>query len=169
MSTEPQDPMDNARDFAFRVESLPEYRVGGEEEFNFSQFLKGEPLPENNNAEWSHYIRELRAKDVRVLRLRLVSSPLTDYERFELEAAYAAGMAAGEDIRVALRDDYGPTLDFWLYDAQTVEWLDFDSRGSFLGSRVEQVDSGNRDAFSRWIEVFDASQSASEYLTAYRD
>lgn len=41
---------------------------------------------------------------ISVKRLRAVSIPNSDYERYELEAGYRPGVLAGEDIRVCERN-----------------------------------------------------------------
>ena len=74
-------------------------------------------------------------------RVRVVSTPLTDYERFEL-ALFPPSLEAGEDIRVISRSVFRSIVrvseDFWLFDSQTAVMLRYDSAGRFLRAEPGQ-------------------------------
>jgi len=96
-----------------------------------------------------------------------VSSPLSDYLRFEF-AAQMPSAQAGEDIRVADLIEH-PELtrlrqDFWLFDSETVLLQHYDEEGRFRGSELRS------DVAAYCCQMRDQALNASiplmEYLTA---
>jgi hypothetical protein len=73
-------------------------------------------------------------------RVRVVSHPLSDYERFEL-SLYPHSVRAGEQIYVHERWSITEIalyeVDFWLFDNQTAFILYYDESGSFLEASPE--------------------------------
>src|SRR6266542_6119245 len=66
-------------------------------------------------------------------RVRIVSSPLSDYERFEL-ALYRLSNRAGEEIRISNAAEIRSFGDWWLFDGEAVIVLKYDATGRFLGT-----------------------------------
>jgi hypothetical protein len=121
---------------AFRLETLPEYNVPQEAEM-LSAFKRGEPIDLPDDHPWLIKVRRHIASGKLMRRVRVVSSPLTDYLRMEL-SWYPTSVTAGEDIRIASLDDQ-PELsvcnqDFWLFDESVVVTLRYDTEGRFLGT-----------------------------------
>lgn len=108
---------------AFRLEALPEYRVAGEDGL-LERFLSGRPMPVGFNVGWHDSLRSYRRDGKAVQRVRVVSRPLTDYQRSEFEWGYPGNVEAGEEIRVLDPEDEAvaelPGQDFWLFDDRTV-------------------------------------------------
>lgn len=108
---------------AFRLETLPEYRVAGEDGL-LERFRAGLPMPDGFNSAWHERLRSYRRSGKAVQRVRIVSRPLTDYQRSQFEWGYPGNSEAGEDIRVLDSDDEVvrelPAQDFWLFDDRTV-------------------------------------------------
>jgi hypothetical protein len=67
-------------------------------------------------------------------RVRIVSNPPSDYERFEL-SLYRHSSAAGEQIHIIEEYRRFPE-DFWLFDNQEAYILRYDRHGRFLGVEV---------------------------------
>jgi hypothetical protein len=120
----------NFKASAFRLEALPAYSVPEEADMLMA-FRRGEAvLPDNH--PWPKLVAAIRAAGKTIQRVRIVSDPLSDYERFEL-SLYPHSAETGEDIRVT--DD--PNLryaDFWLFDDEAVFVLRYDKAGRFLGT-----------------------------------
>jgi hypothetical protein len=134
---------DTFRATAWRLETRQTYIVP-EEEGLLRAWRSGEPLAGRPDFEdWLTYIRGVRATGRRFGRVHVVELPMTEYMRFEF-AGYELSLAAGEDIRIALRGT-DPRLDlmrsdFWLFDAEleapAVLWLEYAEDGRLLGSSV---------------------------------
>jgi hypothetical protein len=121
------------RQSAFRLETLAHYTVPQEEEW-FAEWRRTGKLPEltPDNDSWLRMVRNHCAAGKRMQRVRVVSSPLTDYERFEL-ALFPPSVAAGEEIRVVQRSAVVLTADFWLFDESRAVMLRYDETGRFQG------------------------------------
>jgi hypothetical protein len=122
----------NFRQSAFRLETLERYTVPQEAEW-FDEWRRSGKLPEltPENDSWLRMVRDHTGAGRLMQRVRVVSTPLTDYERFEL-ALFPPSLEAGEDIRVISRSTVGIREDFWLFDSQTAVMLRYDSAGRFL-------------------------------------
>lgn len=107
---------------AFRLEALPAYAVGGSEGERLHAFREGLPRPERSvrTSPWLARIAMTTATAGKSWsRVRVVDTPLTDYQRYQMESLRES-QAAGEEILVVTRTqvgDVGP--DFWLFDADT--------------------------------------------------
>jgi hypothetical protein len=115
---------------AFRLETRPEYDVPQESDM-LSAFRRGEPVRMRDDHPWLLTVRRHCGAAKAMQRVRVVSSPLSDYERFEL-CLYPYSSAAGEEVRILERRQRF-TEDFWLFDDQIVYVLRYDAGGKFLG------------------------------------
>ncbi|MGY2746215.1 DUF6879 family protein [Arthrobacter sp. UYCu723] len=158
------DPFDSFRREAFRVERLPVYDVT-DEAAAFESFKESGTLPSGFNHEWVGMLEEVRQRGGVVRRLRIVSDPPTEYELFELLAAFAPGIEVGEDIRVAIRgsDDRIPASDFWLYDQELLERLDYSRTGVFVGSRTMRVSADNEPALTAARKLFEEMPTVEQF------
>ena len=117
---------------AFRLETRQVYAVPAES-VQFRAFTEGQPLPPDPHVDRSmQVIRTAASAGVRIHRVHVVDLPLTVYLRYEL-AAYAENVAAGEDVRIAVRS-WHPRLaelteDFVLFDGQAMVWMRYDHQG----------------------------------------
>ncbi|MGW7521329.1 DUF6879 family protein [Streptomyces sp. NPDC054796] len=93
---------------AWRFEAQPTYTMPKEQE-NVARFLRGEKKPADHNARWHERVREYVASGRRVVRVRVVRRPLTDYQRYQFAWGIPGNIGAGEDIRIldVTREDYG--------------------------------------------------------------
>lgn len=136
---DPANPWRTFRHSAFRLETLPEYRVpheAGERE----RYLAGEPIPEGYNAAWHTTIRKNAAAGATMQRVRVVRPPLTDYQRRQFDWGYPGNLQAGEDTRVldgARADELGlPGWDFWFFDDEVVLRLNYEADGAYVGREI---------------------------------
>jgi hypothetical protein len=132
--------LQNFQHSAFRLETLPEYRVEQEAEW-FAEWQRSGTVPEltPDNDSWCELLREATSAGRRMQRVRLVSTPLSDYERFEL-ATFRDSVAAGEEIWVCDRESWERIVradnlnDFWLFDDETTIMLSYDQEGRLQGT-----------------------------------
>jgi hypothetical protein len=107
---------------AFHLEQRDAYNVAAEDE-PFGRWLRGEPDDYAWHQDWLHFLHQATAADVAIQRVRLTSSPQTDYIRWGL-CVSPLNIEAGEDIRYLprhLADDITlPEEDYWLLDDHTL-------------------------------------------------
>lgn len=161
------DPINTFQREAFRLEQFPRYEAADEARA-FDEFRKYGSVSTELNQEWIELILQAKRRGAAVRRLRLVSEPLSEYERFELLAAYQAGITAGEDIRVAVRgaDDHLPTTDYWLYDDAAIEWMKYSSAGAYLGSQASHITEADTPGLTAARQLFDRSPTVAQFCQA---
>lgn len=122
----------------FRLEALQLYAGSGEEGAR-AAFQAGQPIPLSPALQgWTQMLRQRVGAGCTVQRVHVVTSPLTDYMRFEL-ASYAPNVEAGEDVRIIPVPTGGgwpqdvPSDDFWLIDSSELWSQRYDQRGTWLG------------------------------------
>jgi hypothetical protein len=118
---------------AFRLECLPEYRVPQDVEW-LRLFREGKPRPsERDNRPWLQTVRDAKSRGARMQRVRMVESPLTEYQCFQFSWGYPENEGAGEEISILdHRPDGLLDVDFWLFDDVTAVVLEYDDKGRFL-------------------------------------
>ncbi|MFD6443965.1 DUF6879 family protein [Promicromonospora sp. NPDC060204] len=117
---------------------------------------------------WLSTVRS-RTRGGRVIRrVRVVSLPLSDYNRFGLWTA-AFNNEAGEDIRYLARHDAAglPGFDYWLFDSRTAARMRFDDGVALDAEPIEDpttlVDLNyRRDA--AWHRATTRDDFAAEHL-----
>lgn len=115
---------------AFHLEVRDTYAVSTEFE-PLQRFLAGETAdPSYAIREWITLIQSMTRRGVAVSRVRVVSVPHSDYQRW-LFAVTASNVAAGEDIRYVQRSHAGevPPDDWWLIDDEAVAFNTVDQDG----------------------------------------
>ena len=148
---------------AFRLESLPEYRVESEREA-FNQFLKTGDADLRSEPElqaWCNLVKAKTENGASVDRARIICSPATDYTRFEMTCSYPLSVEAGEVIRLLSEDDFDiacdeeeldvvfnrwGALDFWLFDDHHLLIMDYDDDGTWLGVNESNDEEDIKDA-----------------------
>lgn len=120
---------------ALRLESLPLYTIP-EEHAALAAQRSGAVPNMSFLDEWLVHLREAIGSGRRHRRVRLVSDPLTDYERFETSFGYSLTARAGEEIRTMNRAD-APSVpaDCWVFDGDLVFEMEYDEIGKFNGAR----------------------------------
>ena len=151
-----EDPFDTFQNIAFRVEALPDYpdEDGGHSEIE--HFRTHGNAPADHNEIWVQMIKRAVNRGGQVERLRVVSSPLSPYEDFEVHAGYQAGINAGERIKIYSGPDLQIPYDFWVYDWETIEILHYDETGRFIDSEVRPITPKELVTAKRLHDVFEA-------------
>ncbi|MCZ4507390.1 hypothetical protein O3Q52_04040 [Streptomyces sp. ActVer] len=98
--------------------------------------------PAERWGDWHGIVTEATSRGVEVRRARVVSTPVSEYIRFEYDVTHGLNIAAGEDVRwLSRRNATGlalPGNDFWLFDSSLVLVNHFDGEGENM--EVELTD-----------------------------
>lgn len=154
---------DGASRSVVRVETLPTYDVGGDEAESLAAWRAGRPRPERS-VRTNRYLQRVAAAVARGVvweRLRVIDSPPSDYQRWEL-LAYQESQAVGETVMLAERIDVPAGVegeDVWIVDDHAVA-LDYDLRGRFLGNHAIDLE----DSLAVAAEVRAAAVPLNVYL-----
>ncbi|MEV0850032.1 DUF6879 family protein [Streptomyces sp. NPDC049954] len=100
----------------------------------FIDWKAGKTLdPAERWADWHSLVTEATSRGVEVRRARVVSTPVSEYIRFEHAVTDGLNIAAGEAVRWLSRrqatDIALPGNDFWLFDSSLVLLNYFDGEG----------------------------------------
>jgi len=124
----------------FRLETLPAYSAasdGGD----YERFLRGEPGPTVDKTAWIDTLRTATAAGRAWRRLRLIHTPITDYERYACTWGYPDNVAAGEDVRVLVVPTGDRTHervgDFFVLDDRHVIRSVYDAHGALQGAQIQ--------------------------------
>ena len=129
---------------AFRLETLPEYRVSGEWE-DYQSYLQGEVAPTYAWTDWQENLSTWKKESKRVIRLRVVDQKLTPYIHYEMTRYYEPHSLAGEQIFFMLKPDFERNFgtipnDFWLFDQESSIDMKYGPEGEYIDS-VHTTDS----------------------------
>lgn len=149
------DPFHTAMQRAWHMEMRDGYMPSDPE---FHAFQRGEYNVDDDKdlVEWCDLVRSVRACGVQMRRVRIVSEPLSDYVRYELECT-RLNVAAGEEVRwlprVQASDLLLPGNDFWLFDS-TVRFVHFAGSGEladdpYTFTEAPEIVAQVADAFER--------------------
>lgn len=137
--------LNGCKNEAFRLEVLPEYRVEGEWEI-YQEYIKSGVLLDD--IEFNCYVEEVANKvykGCKYIRARVLDSPLSDYQKFEILSGYRPLSKIGAKIIWTSRSDFDKISinrlvkkDFWIFDDNCVVLVNYDSSGEWLG--FEQVE-----------------------------
>lgn len=121
------------RHTVFRFEAQGVYREPVEDE-PLRRFLAGEPPDDDWLQPWLDLVRVAKAENRDFRRVRVLTEPLTDYLRFEMDLALRQNIPAGEDIRALSKPEANALglpqdIDFWMFDDDRVGLMRFGDRG----------------------------------------
>lgn len=123
---------------AFRLEVRTTYAPSYERE-SYEKFLAGEPYELPWMQDWLAMVRDAADEGRRFARVRVVSLPLSDYNRWSYVIAQH-NIAAGEDIRYLERGEAEavglPGHDYWLFDSRQLLQMRFDEDDRFVGGEI---------------------------------
>ncbi|MET9810684.1 DUF6879 family protein [Streptomyces halstedii] len=128
---------------AVHLETRDVYAVD-EEDQDLKAWRAGELASVADRAAWWGPFHDAVAaavgRGVAVQRARVISTPATEYIRFE-HACTARNVAAGEEVRWLPRvQALGlllPAHDFWLFDGQLVRWHHFAGDGTHVRDELD--------------------------------
>ncbi|WP_438291784.1 DUF6879 family protein [Streptomyces sp. HUAS TT7] len=128
---------------AWRLETLPTYRVPQEEE-EIREFLAGERIdPHAYASEYTEDLKRVRREGKVKGRVHVVTRPLSDYLRYEF-MYYLPHVWAGEDIRIldvtGRLNPLESVQDFWMFDRSEVVLMNYGSDGSQISREVYEGD-----------------------------
>lgn len=139
---------------AWRLETQPTYTIPSEQA-DLARFLAGEPEPVDHNAEWHEQVRAWVSVGKTVSRVRVLTNPVTDYQRYQFAWSIPGNTAAGEQVRIldaARAAEAGlPTQDFWIFDNHFVVHLNFTAGGELVGR--ELIDNPDLDLYLGWRDA----------------
>ena len=128
---------------AWRLETLPEYRVSQEDD-EMRAFLAGERIdPHAYSNEYTDDLKRVRAEGKSKGRVHVVTRPLSTYLRYEF-MYYRPHAWAGEDIRIMdVTDRENPLAgaqDFWMFDRSEVVLMHYESDGTQISREAFEGD-----------------------------
>jgi Family of unknown function (DUF6879) len=134
---------------AFRLEVRESYY----EREQLGQFLAGGPVDLSDMDGWLGLIVKARVAGKRITRVRVVSTPHSDYTRFGLWLC-AYNTRAGEDIRYLDREAATdlPDHDYWLFDSSRLYRMHFTDTDELLGAELVE-DAAAVVEHNRWRDV----------------
>lgn len=122
----------------FRLETLPSYTAasdGGD----YQRWRDGLESTVDKSG-WLQKLRDDTAEHRRWRRVRVLHTPLTDYQRYSIEWGYPDNVAAGEDVRVLVVTEESRldqlVGDFFVVDGQHVLRTHYDDHGVHQGGEV---------------------------------
>lgn len=122
---------------AFRLETRDHYSSPREAE-SFRKFVAGE-LDASYHENWLDLVRRATAEGRLFSRVRVVSTPFSNYTRFSMWiAGYTSD--AGDDIRYLSRERAAaagiPSHDYWLFDSRLLLMMHFGEDDKFIDAEV---------------------------------
>ncbi|WP_055524178.1 DUF6879 family protein [Streptomyces graminilatus] len=129
---------DGMRQEAWRLETLPVYRVPQEKDL-VRRFLDGEPVTREATQPWFDRVHGYVADGRSVGRVHIVTQPLSDYLRFEFEY-YRHNVEAGEAIRILdvtrRPNPLEGVQDFWMFDRSRIVLMHYEPDGTQISREV---------------------------------
>jgi len=155
---------------AVHLESRDVYAVD-EEDRDLKAWRAGTlPGVDDPTAWWGPFhdaVQGAVERGVAVHRARVVSTPTTEYIRFE-HACTPRNLAAGEEVRWLPRDQalglLLPAHDFWLFDGQLVRWHHFAGDGTHLRDELDDRAVSADRAGAAFAAVWDQAVPHLEYV-----
>jgi len=164
---------DTIRREAFRLETLPAYAVPVESA-GLGAYLAGEPFQKSETGQqFNEFVRSQVEAGVTWRRVRVMRSPLSDYERWECEWGYTQSEQHGHhtfvlDLAETPDPPQLPGYDWWMFDERVVLRFHYDEAGQFLGA--DPIDDPGQVA--NHVRYRDASLAAAvpfpKYWSAHR-
>lgn len=130
---------------SFRLETLPDYDVNGDDLLFKAHRSGGEmPTPNKSWNDWFSRLKQASQEGKEFTRVHIVPPELTDYLKYEIGWAYRNWNApAGERIFIIQRDA-NPWIaklivgDFFLFDDNKVALINYDSSNRWIGNEWEK-------------------------------
>ncbi len=152
---------------AFRLETLPFYKVKGEWA-SYQEYLEtGKIIQDISIIKYISESKQMIEKGRRHLRARIIPNPLNDYFIFETLVGYLPQSRVGfefffveEKNALTKSVEDGNIKDFWLFDKSTLLLMSYNTEGEFLKAEI----SNDKDLISKCIQIRDSFVSNGESL-----
>lgn len=124
-----------------RVEQHSEYSVPGDREI-FEKYKNGESYSlDNDLKEYYDLIKKITDSGVSFWRLRVFDTPLTDYQKYEIDWGYLLGEKFGQQTFALRREMYNSILsehsispcDFWFFDRKEILEVQYTDDVDYIG------------------------------------
>ena len=128
---------------AFRLQLLDCYSVEFEKD-EYTAFTNGESLLNRGGHPWLETISANVKAGRAWVNVHVLPPRLTPYLRYIVDWWYVYHAEAGADVRF-VRAECSSEIrasaprDFWLFDSETVVWMDYDAQGRFLGPLMSEL------------------------------
>lgn len=144
-----------AQNNIFRLESIPEYNVP-EDFILFKKWKQGKLKLAENSKKWLQNLKETKERGVKMQRVRIVSLPLSDYIRYEMDF-WEHSIQNGEEILFLENEQYENIMqnldfkpkDFWTFDDNVLIIFHYDETGDF----VKEESISNKLITKKYIEL----------------
>lgn len=154
-----------AKETIFRLEILPLYTVSGEME-RLNKFLCGEPYLDEELLNWMNLVKKTRASGVSVKRVRIVTLPLSNYLRFEID--FWNKLDDAQQVFFIIQEKYDEIVaslkmvpsDYYFFDDKILLKMDYTPAGNFIAMN-QVVDA---DSLAAYRELKGALLESSESL-----
>ncbi|GGK07101.1 hypothetical protein GCM10010123_41140 [Pilimelia anulata] len=128
---------------------------------------RGEPYELQGLDDLCRFFADLAATGRALRRVKIVSEPLSDYQRWSLDVSRRV-VSAGEDIRVVNRKHVAtllvPPSDFYLLDGERVLFLHHDGHGGTAMFSITDDTAVVRSCAESFAAVWRAAEPLDIYL-----
>lgn len=155
---------------AVHLETRDVYAVD-EEDQDLKAWRAGEQAGTADRAAWwgafHDSVADAVSRGVAVQRARVISTPATEYIRFE-HSCTPRNLAAGEDVRWLPRDQalglLLPAHDYWLFDGQLIRWHHFAGDGTHLRDELDESPVSADRAGQAFAAVWERAVPHTEFV-----
>lgn len=160
---------------ACRIETLPIYKIIGDEWDRYQLFINGEIREKYNSSGWSNMLSNYKEIGKSVERIRVIPEELNSYLRFEIEACYVQNMIAGEKIKMIDKSKYDKLVtsitkgDYWIFDNDKVLYMEYDEDGAFLKSNLIKDDKVRKECIKFYNVLNEKTYEINEVLKKIRN
>lgn len=148
----------------FRLEAMAEYNVTAADR-DVTRYLAGEEPDMDRKQAWLDTLRARVARGIELRHVRVLRTPLSDYDRMACEWGFDYNVQTGQQVRVwdTSRHSAGELAhidaagDFYLLDSGTLLQMFYNEAGGFTGAlspaEPEAVQRYGRLAARVWQEA----------------
>lgn len=166
-----QNAFNNYKDYAFRMETLPVYKVAGEWD-DYQSFLKTKKL--NQSDDLKSFIlgieKMITNSNKRHIRTRVYPEFINSYLEFETKIGYIPQSKIGVEFNFIKKDDFEKLeniynlQDFWLFDDKYLFLMNYSDDGVFINSETCTDENIVRSAILLKNATFEKAKTLSFFL-----
>jgi hypothetical protein len=158
--------------YAFRMETLPVYKVSGEWE-DYQSFLKTKELRQNEDLK--SFISDIKNtlcnQEKRHIRTRVYPEIMNSYLEFETKIGYIPQAKIGVEFNFISERDFGSLentynlQDYWLFDDRYLFLMNYSSTGEFISVEKCRDEKIIKSAIFLKDTSFEKAKTLSFFLT----